>query len=90
MMIKAMLHKEKSVPIRLKYIEDSVMPISQSLGMTTNTSPTKNHDNSDKGSQSNIETVTIPTNTLSIDTGGNRLPSRIRKLPKSLSNDFLW
>jgi len=89
-MIKAMLHKEKSVPIRLKYIDDLVMPNSEPVGMTTTTSPIMNQDNSEKDRQSNAESVTVPTDTLSIDTGGNRLPSRLRKPPKSFSKDFLW
>jgi endo-1,4-beta-D-glucanase Y len=85
-MIKAMLHKEKSVPIRLKYIDDLVMPNSEPVGMTTTTSAIMNQDNSEKDRQSNTESVTVPTD----DTGGNRLRSRLRKPPKSLSKDFFW
>jgi hypothetical protein len=66
------------------------MPNSELVGMATTTSPIMNQDNSEKDRQSNAESATIPTDTLSIDTGGNRLPIRLRKPPKSLSKDFLW
>jgi len=89
MTIKAKLHKVKNVPIKLKYKDDLVRTNNETEGVTITREPKMDQDNL-KIRQSNSETETIPTDTLSIDIAGNRLPSRQRKPPKSLTNDFLW
>jgi len=52
--------------------------------------PETEQDNTKKVRHSNTETDTNPTDTLSTDNAGNRLPNRQRKAPKTLSKDFLW
>jgi len=89
MTIKAKLNKVKRVPIKLKYKDDLVRTNNETEGVTITREPKMDQDNS-KIRQSNSETETIPIDTLNIDTAGNRLSSRQRKPPKSLSNDFFY
>jgi hypothetical protein len=88
--IKVMLDKKKSVPIKLKYKGDLVKANNETEGETITMEPKTDQDNTKKNRHFNAETETNPTDTLSTDIAGNRLPSKQRKAPKLLSKDFLW
>ena len=88
--IKAMLDKKKSVPIKLNYKGDLERANNVTEGVTITKEPETEQDNTKKVRQSNTETDTNPTDTLSTDNAGNRLPNRQRKATKTLSKDFLW
>ena len=85
-----MLDKKKSVPIKLKYKGDLVKANNETEGETITMEPKTDQDNTKKNRHFNAETETNPTDTLSTDIAGNRLPSKQRKAPKLLSKDFLW
>ena len=87
-MIKAILKKEKNVPITLKYKRDSERDYKETEGETIAKEPKTDQDNTDR--QHKDETNTNPTDTLSTDIAVNRVPSSQRRAPKSLSKDFLW
>ena len=82
-MIKVMLNKIKSTPIKSKYKDDLVRTNKEIKEVTDTIEPKMDKENSKKDRKSNAETETIPTDTLSIEIAGNRLLSRQRKPPKS-------
>ena len=88
--IKVILAKKKSVPINLKYKGDLVKASNETERETITMEPKTDQDNTKKNRHFNAESETNPTDTLSTDIAGNRLPSRQRKAPKLLSKDFLW
>lgn len=87
---QTILKKEKNVPITLKYKGDSERDNKEMEGETIAKEPKTDQDNTKKDRQHKDETDTNPTDTLSTDIPVNRVPSRQRKAPKSLSKDFLW
>jgi len=88
--IKAMLKGKKSVPIIINYKEDPGRNKKGTEGENITVDSGTGQEFSNKNMQFNTGTENKQKSTASLIIPDNRSPTRQRKAPKSLSDDFLW
>jgi hypothetical protein len=88
--IKVMLNEKKGDPIMMKDKVDLRVDSEETKAEIITMAIETNLKNLKKDMQSNKESENKQTGTLCLDTSGTRSSVRQKKVPKSMSYDFLW